>query len=71
MKLGRRWGLLILLIFWLTAFVAAQPVKVVSPEEKLMNLRFNQAQRLEQEGQLTQAAEIYRRLNVSSPVLCN
>nr|HRD19011.1 hypothetical protein [Candidatus Neomarinimicrobiota bacterium] len=67
MKLGRRWGLLILLIFWLTAFVAAQPVKVVSPEEKLMNLRFNQAQRLEQEGQLTQAAEIYRALVDAQP----
>ncbi len=67
MKLGRRLGLLILLIFWLTAFVAAQPVKVVSPEEKLMNLRFNQAQRLEQEGQLTQAAEIYRALVDAQP----
>jgi len=67
MKLEWRLGLLILLIFWLTAFVAAQPVKVVSPEEKLMNLRFNQAQRLEQEGQLTQAAEIYRALVDAQP----
>ncbi|HPC35297.1 MAG TPA: tetratricopeptide repeat protein [Candidatus Marinimicrobia bacterium] len=67
MKLGRRWESLTLLIFWVTTFVAAQPVKVVSPEENLLNSRFNQAQRLEREGHLTQAAEIYQALVDARP----
>ena len=66
MKNMRQFGILLLISIGMTVSGIAQ-VKVISPDERQMNLRFNQAQRFERQGQMEQAAEIYRYLVDNQP----
>lgn len=66
MKNMRQFGILLLISIGMTVSGIAQ-VKVISPDERQMNLRFNQAQRFERQGQIEQAAEIYRYLVDNQP----
>jgi tetratricopeptide (TPR) repeat protein len=67
MKSNQRLRWLILLCFSLTIFLRAQFVKVVAPNERQMRDRLSQAQRLEREGQMESAAEIYKFLCDAQP----
>ncbi|MFH1213681.1 MAG: hypothetical protein V1681_06310 [Candidatus Neomarinimicrobiota bacterium] len=51
----------------LLSIVPAQNVKIVSPDERQLSSRFNIAQRFEREGQIAQAAEIYKYLVDAQP----
>lgn len=66
MKYRHQIGGILLIGIGLAVLLTAQ-VRVISPTERLMNLRFDLAQRFEREGRLEQAAEIYKYLVDNQP----